>query len=80
MQQVGYHHANSLAEQIQEQLQERDSQILAHLQNIPLLTSSSEFSTSSSEEQYAANIIQDTTQLEILKLLHQIQLDMKAQQ
>ena len=50
MQQVGYHHANSLAEQIQEQLQERDSQMLAHLQNIPLLTSSLESSTSSSEE------------------------------
>ena len=31
MQQAGYHHANSLAEQIQEQLQEKDSQILAYL-------------------------------------------------
>ena len=67
MQQVGYHHANSLAEQIQEQLQERDSQMLAHLQNIPSLTTSS---TSSSEEEYAVNIIQETTQLEILKLLY----------
>ena len=52
---------NSLAEQIQEQLQERDSQMLAHLQNIPSLTSSSESSTSSLEEQYTVNSMQDTT-------------------
>ena len=84
MQQAGYHHANSLAQQIQEQLQERDSQMIAHLHNIPSLTtssiSSSEPSTSSSEEVYSANMVQDATQLEILKLLRQIQLDMKPQQ
>ena len=60
--------------------------MIALLQNIPSLTISS---TSSSEEEcqeqqapatYAANSLQDTTQLEILKLLRQIQLDMKAQQ
>ena len=41
MQQAGYHHANALAQQVQEQLQERDSHVMALLQNIPLLTPSS---------------------------------------
>ena len=86
MQQAGYHHANSLAQQIQEHLQESDSQMMALLQNIPSLTTSS---TSSFEEEYqeqqtpvthAANSLTDSAQLEILKLLRQIQLDMKAQQ
>jgi len=87
MQQAGYHHANALAQRIQEQLQERDSHMMALLQNIPSLTTSS--STSSSEEDYqeqpsppthAANSLVDSTQLEILKLLRRIQLDMRAQQ
>ena len=85
MQQAGYHHANALAQQIQQQLQDRDTQMMALLQNIPSLTSSS---SSSAEEDYqeehnptshAANSLVDSTQLEILKLLRQIQLDMKQQ-
>ena len=39
MLQSGYHHANSLAQNIQEQLSERDSQLLTLLQNIPSLSS-----------------------------------------
>ena len=85
MQQAGHHHANALAQQIQQQLQERDSHMLALLHNIPSVTPAS--STSSYEEDYqeqpspstlSANSLVDTTQLETLKLLRQMQLDMKA--
>ena len=49
MQQVGYYHINSLAQKIQEQLQEKDSHMIALLQIILSLTV---FSTSLSEEDY----------------------------
>ena len=86
MQQAAYHHANALVQKIQTQLQTRDSQMIALLQNIPSLTETS--LSSSNEQDYhettkpvtqAANIITDNTQLEILKLLLHMQSDMKSQ-
>ena len=87
MQQAGYHHANHLANRItsdiQEQLNQRDSQVLAMLQSIPSLASSTE---SNSDDQPTSHYVNQTihrqsaadqTQLEILKLLKEISMEMK---
>ena len=86
MQQAGYHHANALAskvtQDIEEKLQERDQQMLAILQNIPSLAELNSSSSSSTESeprptQVAASVTSDQTQLAILQLLREIQLDLK---
>ena len=52
MQQAGYHHANILAQeissQIQQQMEERDTQLLSVLQSLPSLTDTSSSSDSDS--------------------------------
>jgi len=83
MQQAGYHQANLIAQQIQADinahLEQRDSQVLAMLQSIPDLTSSSSGSTSDEEKPstHQANALVDQTQLEILRLLKEIAQDLK---
>ena len=88
MQQAGCHHANALAsrvsQDIEEKLQERDQHMLAMLQNIPSLIDSSCSSSSSSNQdsdhhptQAASSITSNQTQLAILQLLREIQLDMR---
>ena len=83
MQQAGYHQANLIAQQIKADinthLEERDSQVLAMLQSIPDLTSSSSGSTSEEEKPstHQANALVDQTQLEILRLLKEISQDLK---
>ena len=86
MQQAGYHHANVLAQEIGQQLQAqmelRDSKMLAVLQQIPSLTDTSSSSEDDcyEEEEPAANsvVTNDQVQLEILKLLRDIQVDLKS--
>lgn len=82
MHQTGYHHANVLAQelstQIQQQLEQRDEQLLSVIQAMPSLTDAS--SSSDSEDPPAsqvANSITTNTQLEILKLLQEIKLQMQ---
>jgi len=83
MQQAGFHQANIIAQQIRADinthLEERDSQVLAMLQSIPDLTSSSSGSTSEEEKpsNHQANAMVDQTQLEILRLLKEIAQDLK---
>ena len=82
MQQAGYHHANVLAQelsrQIQQQLAQRDEQLLSVIQSIPSLaeTSSSSDSDDTPPSQIANSVITQNTQLEILKLLQDIRQDM----
>ena len=88
MQQVGYHHANILAQeissQIQQQMEERDTQLLSILQSLPSLTDTSSSSDSDSTPpplpptQAANYITADQTQLEILKILQELKADLKS--
>ena len=81
MQQSEYHHANSLASQLQTELKIRDTDLLSMVQNIrentteidtPSLTNIYTSATSTITE--SLNIAtQQLTQLEILKLLWDIQ-------
>ena len=82
MQQAGYHHANALAKQvtknINNQLQERDNNMLAMLQTLPPIAESRANETSDSTLTYTANSVTTTdTQLAILQLLRDIQMDLK---
>ena len=85
MQQAEYHHTNSLAqtilEDIQQTLQSRYAEIMAMVQSIPNLLqvlSTSEDSQSKSKEQVVNSIITElSVQLEILRLLKQIQKEIK---
>ena len=91
MQQAGYHHANALAQKISDdlrlQLHERDTQMLAMMQNMPGLSQSSADSEDTVEDetphhhsiQRAANVTSssDTIQLEMLRLLKELAMDMK---
>jgi len=85
MQQAGYHHANVLAQeigqQLQAQLEARDSKMYAVLQQIPGLTDTSSSSEDSYEEpQEAVNsLTASSIQLEILKLLRDIKSDLKTE-
>ena len=85
MQQAGYHHANALAQEIrqelQAQLEARDSKMYAVLQQIPGLTDTSSSSEDSYEEpQEAVNsLTAGSIQLEILKLLRDIKSDLKTE-
>ena len=84
MQQAGFHHANDIAEEIGSQLQnhleDNNSKILSVLQQIPGLSETSSSSEESQEEhaQAANSIVTDNVQLEMLKLLREIQLDLKS--
>ena len=76
MQQAGNHHANSIAQQtnsnIQQQLTQRNSQILEMMQSMPVLAESSSQSDDSHEDhdyKFSSNSSQDNTQLQILRLL-----------
>ena len=84
MQQAGYHHANLLAsrisQDIDEKLQERDSNMIAMLQSSLTGTSCSSSSNDESESlpsQAASSVTSDHTQLAILQLLREIQVDLK---
>ena len=83
MQQAGYHHANALAQeissQIQQQLAERDDQLFSVTQSITSLASASTSSDSedSPQDQQANSITPQDTQLEILKLLHDLKVELK---
>ena len=87
MQQAGYHHANHLASQLREDIEKRDIELLTVLQSTvetnsvqsspPSLAPSlvpSEMSMTASTLSHQANSVQgDPVQLEILKLLRQMQ-------
>ena len=83
MQQAGYHHANALAQELSNQLQQqftqRDEQLLSVIQALPGLTPAS--SSSDSEDTpsiHAANSVStDATQLEILRLLKELKTEIK---
>ena len=88
IQQVGYYHANTLAVKVskdkEEKLQEWDQHMLAMLQNIPSLIELNSSSSSGSSQDYdsppsqaVSSVTSDQTQLAILQLLREIQLDMK---
>ena len=83
MQQAVYHHANSIASQIKidfnKQLDSRRIEVLRMIHPIPLLASSRSNSDHSQEPltHHANSATNDVVQLEILKPLKQIQLDMK---
>lgn len=83
MQQAGFHQANTLVEKVtmgvQESISQRDDQLLALLQNIPQLSPASTQSEDAEDlppTQVAANVQQDTVQLEILKLLKDLRSDL----
>ena len=92
MQQAGYHHANALAQKISHdikyQLHERDTQMLAMLQAIPSLQSSSGSDDTQEDEhleqlppvQHAANISSTNyrMQIEMLRLLKELSADIRA--
>ena len=83
MQRAEFHHANAIAEEIGNQLQthleDRDSKMCAVLQQIPGLSETSSSSEDSQEEhaQAANSVVTHNVQLERLKLLREIQLDLK---
>lgn len=86
MQQEGFHQANSLAQKIstdiQQQLNDRDNQMMDIIQYIPGLTEYSSDSDSSSQEpteHVVANVSQQNNQvqLEILCLLKDIRSDLQ---
>ena len=86
MQQSGYHHANSLESQLRTELQIRDTDLLSMVQNIrenttemdtPSLTNTSTSATSTKTE--SLNIAtQQSTQLQILKLLRDLQSEVRG--
>ena len=85
MQQAGYHHANALAVQIRTDIQEhmttRDQQMLAMLEAITPATSESSSESdqsSTSDIHHTANFTADQTQLEILKLLKELSVNIKS--
>ena len=83
MHQFGYHHANAIVSQIRtdvnEQLESRNNEVVSVLHYISLLTSSISNSghVKESPTHHVNSATNDVVQLEILKPLKQIQLDMK---
>ena len=76
MQQAGYHHANMLAAQLRIDMDNRNNEMLAMVQNQMLVT---EENLEPAPENPSANAIsQDSVQLEMLKLLRVIQSDLKT--
>ena len=82
MQQASYHYANTIVDQIKNDitnhLQVRDSKVLAMLQSIPSLTEASSGSKDKSSYSHQANSIADQTQLEILYLLKELTQEIKS--
>ena len=83
MHQKGYHHENSMVSQIRayinDQLESRNNEVLSVLHSMFSLTSSS-FDSENSQDtltHYANSATIDMVQLEILKILKQIQFDTK---
>lgn len=86
MQQAGYHHANHLAQQIQSEIQQRDTDLLTLIQTVVDSSSvspsiaSTDMSSVTETQQHVNAVQTDTTQLEILKLLQQLQQSMRSGQ
>ena len=83
MQQAGYHHANHLASQLRDDIMKRDTELLTVIQSAietsstPPSLAPSDISTVTSQSQQQINAVQrDPVQLEILKLLQQMQQSM----
>ena len=83
MQQAGFHHDNAIAgeigNQLQSHLEDNNSKMLSVLQQIPGLSETSSSSEESQEEhaQTSNSVVTDNVQLEILKLLREIQVNLK---
>ena len=86
MQQAGYHHANHLAQQLRTDMQQRDQDLLTVLQQAMDTNSTTspptslqpsiaptEISTVTDQQQHINSVQTDPVQLEILKLLKQMQ-------
>ena len=83
MQQAGYHHANVLASQMRSELQVRNTEVLLMLQTISdnstVTETPSVAVTDTSTLTESLNITtQQTTQLEILKLLREMQTNFRG--
>ena len=84
MQQVGYHHAIHMAQQLCDDMQQRDNKIMSILHtamdsnSVTLSLADSDLSTPTPLHHKANATQADTTQLEILKLLQRIQSDMST--
>ena len=92
MQQAGYHHANSLAQQLRTDIQQRDQDLLTVLQHAiesnattapsepsPPSVASTEISAMTEHHQQVNAVRTDPVQLEILKILQQMQQNMSVQ-
>ena len=86
MQQAGYHHANHLADQLRQDIEKRDTDLLTVIQSametnsVAPSVAPSDISMSTASVQQQANSIQgDPIQLEMLKLLQQMQQAMFSQ-
>ena len=81
MQQSGYHHANLLASQIcediKQQIHQRDSEVLASLQDIPITPFSNQNATPL-QHPTANTLTTSQAQLEILKLIKELSADVKS--
>ena len=91
MQQAGYHHANHLAQQLRSDIQQRDQDLLTVLQqaietnsaaSIPPISqpsvASTEISTVTENQQQLNTVRSDPVQLEMLKILQQMQQSMSV--
>ena len=86
MQQAGYHHAHFLAEQLRSDIEKRDNDLLTVIQSametasVPPSITPSDISVQTPPAQQQANSVQsDPIQLEMLKLLQQMQQMMTTQ-
>ena len=93
MQQAGYHHANHLAQQLRSDIQQRDNDLLTVLQNAiecnstasppmspPPSIAHTDISTVTEAQQQVNAVRTDPVQLEILKILQQMQQNMATPQ
>ena len=84
MQQAGYHHANLLAQQLKTDLERRDTELFSIIQSVAESTSSppsiapSEVSTITTPQQHVNATATDLVQLEMLKILQQMQQSMRT--
>ena len=88
MQQAGYHHANMLAEQLKTCMEHRDQELFSAIQSVvdsnsvatsPPSMAQSELSTITPSQHQANAVQNDSIQLEMLKLLKQMQESMCTQ-
>ena len=80
MQQAGYHHANHLAQQLRDNIEKWDNDILSVIQSAmdtslqaPSMTPSNISLVTPPHQQHANTIQGDSIQLEMLKILKQMQ-------